>query len=173
MSRTALRVHSVPSHMQDTVVVLEEVNTPLPRCPHCDMFIPREALNGQHPTTEMCAKGSKNKYRQQVEEEMHVDAAAAFQAYRRNLVAVNSFKYLGFLTTSIDDWPEVLSHLSNSRRNYERFYRIMVREGEYKRTTRTFYKAVIQATLLFISETWVMTPTIGWTLGSFHHRVAH
>ena len=32
--------------------------------------------------------------------------------------------------------------------------------------------AVFQAVLLYGSETWVMTPRIGSTLGIFHHRVA-
>ena len=36
-----------------------------------------------------------------------------------------------------------------------------------------FYKAVFQANLLFGSETWVVTPRIGRTLGGFHHRMAH
>ena len=35
-----------------------------------------------------------------------------------------------------------------------------------------FFKAVVQAVLLFVSETWVMTPRIGRALGSFQHRVA-
>ena len=36
-----------------------------------------------------------------------------------------------------------------------------------------FYKAVFQANLLFGSETWVVTPRIGRTLGVFHNRMAH
>ena len=32
-------------------------------------------------------------------------------------------------------------------------------------------KAVIQATLLFGSENWVMNPRIGRNLGRFHHRM--
>ena len=35
-----------------------------------------------------------------------------------------------------------------------------------------FSKAVIQANLLFGSETWVMTPRTGRNLGGFHHSVA-
>ena len=32
---------------------------------------------------------------------------------------------------------------------------------------------VVQATLLFRVETWVMSPRIGNTLGRLHHRVVH
>ena len=31
----------------------------------------------------------------------------------------------------------------------------------------------VQENLLFVSETWMVNPRIGWNLGSFHHRVAH
>ena len=34
-----------------------------------------------------------------------------------------------------------------------------------------FYKAVVQATLMFGTETWVMHPRTGRTLGRFYHRV--
>ena len=33
--------------------------------------------------------------------------------------------------------------------------------------------ALVQATLLLGAETWVMTPRIQRTLGSFHHRVSY
>ena len=33
-------------------------------------------------------------------------------------------------------------------------------------------KAVVQAVLLFGTETWVMTPCMEWALGSFQHGVA-
>ena len=44
--------------------------------------------------------------------------------------------------------------------------------GVRTRTPRTFYKAIVQATLLFGSKTWVTTPRIGTTLSRFYHRVA-
>ena len=36
----------------------------------------------------------------------------------------------------------------------------------------TCYKAVVKANLLFVSETWVMIPSIRRTLRGFHHRVS-
>ena len=50
------------------------------------------------------------------------------------------------------------------------FNRILGREGAYPRTSSTFYKAVVQATLLFGSETWVMNLRIGRTLGGFQKK---
>ena len=50
--------------------------------------------------------------------------------------------------------------------------RIIGWEGANPRTSGNFYKAVVQETLLFGAESWVMSPQIGKTLGGFHHRVA-
>ena len=44
--------------------------------------------------------------------------------------------------------------------------------GSQSRVSGTFFKAVVQAFLIFGAETWVMTPCIGQSLGGFHHRVA-
>ena len=49
----------------------------------------------------------------------------------------------------------------------------MGREGVDARTSGTFYKAFVEATLLFGLDTKVMTPWIGRNLKVFHHRVAH
>ena len=47
------------------------------------------------------------------------------------------------------------------------FYRILGREGVYPCTSGTFYKAEVQVTLLFGSETRVMNPRIGRNLEGF------
>ena len=51
--------------------------------------------------------------------------------------------------------------------------RVLGQEGDNTRTSRTFYKEVIQETILFGSETWVMTPRIRRSLGGLHNRVYH
>ena len=40
-TRAAMREHFVHRHVHNTVVILEEVNLPLPRCPRCDLQIGR------------------------------------------------------------------------------------------------------------------------------------
>ena len=49
---------------------------------------------------------------------------------------------------------------------------VLGQEVEEHRTPRKFYRTVVQATLLFGAETWVMSPRIGRVLGGFHYRVA-
>ena len=43
--------------------------------------------------------------------------------------------------------------------------------GKYK-GARNVFKTLMQEVLIFGSETWVMTPRVGWALGGFQHRVA-
>ena len=77
------------------------------------------------------------------------------------------------MNTLYDYYPAVISNLRKARRKWSRMSRILGQEGSYARTTGIFYKAVVQANLLFRLETWVMASRIGWTLGGFHNRVAH
>ena len=90
----------------------------------------------------------------------------AFQAYRSTLETVLKFKYLGQILTALDDnWTAVVGKLRKSRKIWDRFSRIMVREVASPRVLGKFFKAVVQAFLVFGSETWVVTPRIGRALG--------
>ena len=51
-------------------------------------------------------------------------------------------------------------------------YRLLSRDGADARTSGRIYMVVVQAVMLYRSETWVMKPLIGRVLGGFHHRVA-
>ena len=43
--------------------------------------------------------------------------------------------------------------------------------GGVPRTSRNLYKVVVQTTLVFVAETWVVSTRIENTLGWFHHRL--
>ena len=49
---------------------------------------------------------------------------------------------------------------------------MLVREGAILRSWGGVSNVVVQAVLVFGSETWVLTPRMGQSLGSFQHRVA-
>ena len=75
---------------------------------------------------------------------------------------VTSLKYLGqVILAADDDWPAVVQNLSWSRKVWIRMSRILSREGAAPRVYSFFLKAVVQAVLLFIAETWVVTPPHG------------
>ena len=66
-TRTAIRVHFLQRHVLKTVVILEEVNLPHPRCARCDMLVPRQDLNGSHPAIAQFVRGAHRKRRRLVE----------------------------------------------------------------------------------------------------------
>ena len=51
-----MQVHFLHRHILNTVVILEEGNFPHPHCAQCDILVPRQALNGRHPTTAHCVR---------------------------------------------------------------------------------------------------------------------
>ena len=100
-------------------------------------------------------------------------AEKAFQAYVRPLATVTLFKYLGQVLTAADDyWPEVVGNLWMARKSWARMERILGGEGASPQVSGMFFKAVVQAVLLFGSETWVQNPHMGQALVSFQHRFA-
>ena len=89
------------------------------------------------------------------------------------LETVTSFKYLEWVLTAADDeWPAVVGNLKKVSKSWAKMTRILGWEGDNPRVLGIFFKAMVQAVLIFWSETWVPTPRMGRALGSFQHRVA-
>ena len=104
------------------------------------------------------------------EEQMRI----VFFVYGTPLMAVPSFKHLGHIIFSTDDiCTEVDLNLQWVQGKWGRIVSILGREGADKRTAGKFYVVVVQAVLLFGSETWVVTPRLGKALAGFHHQAVH
>ena len=95
-----MRVHFVHWHVQDTLVMLEEGNLPHPRCPRCNLQVPRKVLNGRHMGTAQYKKGAERKRRRLAE--TRENSERAFHAYRKPMEAVSGFRYLGRLLTETE-----------------------------------------------------------------------
>ena len=52
-----LRRHFAHRHPDDTLTILEEGSTPLPKCERCGMHVPRQALSSGHLQSAGCRKG--------------------------------------------------------------------------------------------------------------------
>ena len=98
-----MRVHFVHRHVHDTVVILEEGNLTLLRCPRCDLQVSRKALNRRHMGTSQCMTGTERKRRRLAEAEMQKTSERAFLAYGTRIEAVTEFRYLGRVLTATDD----------------------------------------------------------------------
>ena len=68
-----------------------------------------------------------------------------------------------------NDLPAVDQNLQRTQVKWGCLAKILGREGVDKRMARRFYVAVVQAVLVFGSETWVMTPWLEKALEGFHH----
>ena len=64
-----------------------------------------------------------------------------------------------------DEWPAVARNLARAKKVWSRMSRILNKEGAAPRVSSFFFKAVIQAVLLFQEETWVVTPRMGKAMG--------
>ena len=121
-----MRVHFVHRHVHNTVVILEEGNLPLPRCPRCDLQVSRKALKGRHLETSQCRTGTERKRQRLAEAEMLATSEKAFHAYGIQMRAVAEFKYLGrVLTNTDDDWLAVAGNIRKARASWGRLERIL------------------------------------------------
>ena len=65
--------------------------------------MPWQELNVWHLAIAQCAKRAERNHRRMAEEEMRESEERAFQAYRRLLKTVTSFKYLGRVLTAAEN----------------------------------------------------------------------
>ena len=95
VTRAAMQVHFVHRNVHDTVVILEEGNVPLTRCPRCDLQVSRKALNGRHLETSQCRTGTERKQRRLAEAELEITPEKEFHAYGIKMRAVTDFTGTG------------------------------------------------------------------------------
>ena len=74
-----MRVHFLHRHFLNTVVILQNGNSPHQRCALCDMLVPCRALNGRHPGTGQCKRGAERKRRRLAEAEIRESTERAFE----------------------------------------------------------------------------------------------
>ena len=71
-----------------------------------------------------------------------------------------------------NNWLAVFRNFSWARAVWKRMTIILSREGTEPQMSIFFFKSVVQVVLLFGSETWVVTPSMGSNLGGFQGQVA-
>ena len=70
-----------------------------------------------------------------------------------------------------NNWAAVAKNLYRARDVWRRMLRILNREGAAPRVSGLFLKAVVQAVLLLVLETWVVASRIGKALGRVQAQV--
>jgi hypothetical protein len=94
-----------------------------------------------------------------------------FCANGEDLERVEVFKYLGHLISFDDaDNQAMRSNLKKARGCWAWVSRVLRAENATPKTCGMFYKATVQAVLLYGSETWSLTPLSMKRLEGFHIR---
>jgi hypothetical protein len=87
---------------------------------------------------------------------------------------VEVFKYLGRLLAYDDNDSQAMrANLKKAHKSWARVSRVLRAENASPKVCGVFYKEVVQAVLLFGSETWKLSPASLKSLEGFHIRAAH
>jgi len=172
-TKWALRRHFLDRHPQDLVVLPSEGSVPFPKCERCGMQTEIGALYGQHRHTRLCREGWIRKKQHEAAEAARVALRKTFTAYGEDLERVEVFKYLGRLLAYDDNDSQAMrSNLKKARKSWARVSRVLRAENAAPKVCGVFYKATVQAVLLFGSETWKLSPLSLKSLEGFHIRAA-
>ena len=167
-----MRRHFSHRHPGSTLHILEPGPPPQP-CDVCGAMVAPYALRRGHRHSGMCLAAQGRRRQHRAITRAAKAAEVQLTAYGTVLEAANTFKYLGRPMSSTDnDWPALYRNLTKARQRWASISRILAREGASPRVSGMFYKAVVQSTLLFSCETWVVTPSMWVALNGFHHRIA-
>jgi hypothetical protein len=132
-----------------------------------------EGLNGGHYRTELCQQGWERKWQHAAALHSQEALGRSFTAYGEELERVEVFKYLGQLVAYDDANTQAMrSNLRKAGGCWAWILHMLRAESATARTSGMFYKATMQAVLLYKSETWSLSPTSIKRLEGFHIRAA-
>jgi hypothetical protein len=112
-------------------------------------------LYGKHQRTQLCREGWEKKKQHEAAEAARIALARMFTAYGEDLERLEVFKYLGqLLTYNNNDSQAMRSNLKKVRKSWAWVSSVLRVENASPKVSGVFYKAAVQAVLLFGSETW-------------------
>jgi hypothetical protein len=169
-----LRRHFLDRHPMDLVVIPSEGSVPLPQCERCGMQMETGTLYRRHQCTRLCQEGWKRKMKHEAAETARVALVQLFTAYKDKLERVEVFKYLGRLLAYNDNNTQAMrANLRKVRKSWGQVSYVLRAENALPKVCDVFYKATVQAVLLFGSETWKLSPWSLTSLEGFHIQAAH
>jgi exonuclease III len=168
--RRELRLHFRTRHLEDTIIIEEEGQ--LPRCDLCGFF-GNAVGTDSHKETVDCKKFAERRRQHFQAKRQESAREVSFTVNGTSINRVSEFKYLGrILEESDDDAPAANRQLERARERWGRMSRVLAAEGASPKVMGYFYKAIIQAVLLYGSESWTLPDRIIKKFRSFHARVA-
>ena len=164
-----MRLHFARRHIYDRVYIPKEGM--YPRCRKCG--VQTNPLASEHERSQNCRREMARRLQHEAARDAAIAQTETFTAYEEQLERVEVFKYLGrLLAYDDDDGPTILANLRKARKCWARISKVLRAENASPRVSGLFYRATVQAVLLFGSETWNLTGTWLKRLEGFHLRAA-
>jgi hypothetical protein len=165
-----MRRHFWDIHPMDLVKVPEEGK--FRRCTRCRMQV--DPRYPRHRFTKESQVGVERKKQREAAVTLALALRQQFSVHGDMLERVEVFKYLGrLLAQDDDDIQAIRAQLRKARATWARVGQVLRAENVPPRIAAKFYKAVVQAMLLYGSETWVLSTTALASLEGFHIRAAY
>ena len=168
--RMALKKHFRSRHIEDSIMIEEEGQ--LPQCTRCGLFM-KDANSQKHHDSIECKKFAIRRERFFRAQHQTDAEEVNFSISGVEIERVARFRYLGRILDENDDDRHALERqLARARARWSRIAPVLRSEGVRPKAMGYFYKAVVQAILLYGSETWVVSDSLMKRLRSYHSRVA-
>ena len=169
-SRFHLRRHFCTRHSDDIVLISEEGL--LPRCPRCRMHL-RSVGHAHFATKTCCTQAQRHRERERFATQVAAATEASFSINGIPIDRVDDYLYLGrILRWNDSDDAAVDARLSKARSTWGRMSPILRADNASPKVMARFYMAVVQAILLYGSESWVISKGSLRRLETFHARCA-
>ncbi len=157
-------------HPLDKVVVSTEGY--FPRCERCAMQV--NPAYPKHIRMQECQTGVERKLQRESAVHLALALRRQFSAHEDVLEHVEVFKYLGcLLAQDNNDAQAIRQQLQKARGVWARVGQVLRGENTAPWIAAKFYKAVVQAVLLYGSKTWNLTKSALAGLEGFHVRAAY
>ena len=140
--------------MGDTIIIQEE--SQFEKCNRCGFF-GKSCNNAKHWETNTCIEMTRKRISYFKKYEKRTALKAKFEIYGNNINRVREFKYLGRILDEKDDDSVAASRqLQRAKNKWNRIANVLKTQGVGSKIMGYFYKAIVQAVLLYGSESWML-----------------
>jgi hypothetical protein len=168
-----MRLHFRDRHINDVITVIEDGVNALPRCQKCGIF--QRNVGESHQQTAECKKFAlRLEARISQERNEKLAKETVFTVFDEPIETVTEFKYLGRIVNDRDDdKPTIMHNLKKAGKVWGNIHRLLSQEKDRNiKVVVSVYRTIIQALLLYGSETWVYNKKTLQRLEVFHRRCA-
>ena len=125
----------------------------------------------KHKDSWTCKRLSERRQNEEMQDEQANAEDIVFKVYGKEIERVREFKYLGrWIMDNDDDTKCIDLQLKCAKKKWNCIAAILKRQGANAEVMSRFYLCIVQAVLLYGSESWTVTKRNMKKLESFHNR---